>query len=79
VAYGQWRFARTSKGYVGLVPSSVRVRDCIGLFKGAKVPLVLRKAGTKEAGYLLVGECYIHGIMQGEAFNEDKCGEIWIS
>lgn len=79
VAYGQWRFARTSKGYVGLVPSSVRVRDCIGLFKGANVPLVLRKAGTKEAGYLLVGECYIHGIMQGEAFNEDKCGEIWIS
>jgi hypothetical protein len=79
MAYGQWRFARTSKGYAGLVPSSARVHDCVGLFKGGKVPLVLRKAATNEAEHFLVGECYIHGIMQGEAFSENKCGEVWIS
>jgi hypothetical protein len=42
------------------------------IFKTAPVPLVLRPpslAGESEHGaYTLVGEAYVHGIMNGEAF-----------
>jgi hypothetical protein len=84
VAYGQWRFARTSLGYVGLVPSSTQKGDRVGLFKGGVVPLVLRNSKPttetdEDSEYLLVGECYIHGITQGEIFDVTKCREIWIS
>jgi hypothetical protein len=50
-------------GYAGLVPGSAKVGDAICLLDGGCVPFVLRKSDT---GYRLVGECYIHGIMDGE-------------
>jgi len=29
-------------------------------------------------GYKLAGECYVHGVMEGEMFDEKRCREIWI-
>ena len=72
-AYVFWncrRFFRTVKGYLGLGPQSLMEGDLCCVLFGAKVPFVLRKA---DRGYILVGECYIQGIMRGEAI------EMWRS
>jgi hypothetical protein len=60
-----------------LAPSLAKKGDHIALVKGSKVPLVLRTAadGLK---WNLIGHCYVHGIMRGEAFDEDQLADIWI-
>ncbi|KAM5350326.1 hypothetical protein ACJ41O_006831 [Fusarium nematophilum] len=58
-------FCTTSKGYVGLAPGSTEKGDEICIFRGGKTPFVLRK--HDELKSVLGGECYIHGIMYGEA------------
>jgi hypothetical protein len=55
----------TKKGYVGFVPKKSAVGDRIFVLMGCDVPLVLRPCG--KGVYRLVGECYVHGIMKGEA------------
>lgn len=69
------RIIRTRNGYIGLAPSYTRPGDWIGVFKGGKVPLVIRPDGPH---WLLIGECYIHGIMKGEVWNEGKCETVWL-
>ncbi|MCJ1405295.1 hypothetical protein MMC11_008522 [Xylographa trunciseda] len=53
----------TRNGYLGMVPSESRVGDSFCIFSGFPVPFVLRKQGEH---YMLIGECYVHGIMDGE-------------
>lgn len=59
----------TRRGRLGNVPHSVsKVGDKICIFKGGDVPFVLRDVGN---GYhQLVGECYVHGIMDGELMSQ---------
>jgi hypothetical protein len=64
---------KTERGFLGLAHGSARPGDRIMLCKGSEVPLVLRKEGEI---WTLVGECYVHGIMNGEAFEEEKCQPI---
>jgi hypothetical protein len=71
-----WRFLVTEKGYVGVVPNHTRVGDVISIFSGGAVPFLLRKTGAKSGEYQLVGECYIYGIMRGEAFNATRLCRI---
>ena len=59
-------FCFTTKNYVGLVPSAAIEGDSICLVHGGQVPFILRRDGQS---YRLVGECYIDGIMHGEARN----------
>ncbi|KAI0865764.1 hypothetical protein F4860DRAFT_264802 [Xylaria cubensis] len=54
----------TQGRFVGLVPEATVAGDQICLFHGGNVPFVVRKKGP---AYTLVGECYIHGIMNGQA------------
>ncbi|PMD42916.1 hypothetical protein L207DRAFT_377234, partial [Hyaloscypha variabilis F] len=61
---------RTTKHYLGLGPQILKAGDVIAVIFGAKVPFILRPEGDH---YLLLGDCYIHGIMQGEAVEE------WVS
>jgi hypothetical protein len=49
---------------LGLAPSAAREGDKICLFFGAQVPFLVRK--TEDGLYQFVGECYVHGIMDGE-------------
>jgi hypothetical protein len=61
----------TEKG-IGLVPKLSGVGDDIAVIFGSQVPFVLRSkpGGTNEKlemKYQLVGECYVHGIMDGQA------------
>ncbi|KAK5651615.1 hypothetical protein OQA88_11888 [Cercophora sp. LCS_1] len=69
------RLVRTTNGYIGLAPASTRVGDKISLIKGASVPFIVRQKGNK---WELVGECYIHGVMSGEAWDPRKMKEMWV-
>jgi len=73
------RLARTQRGRLCLVPAEVEEGDAVVLVKGGRVPLVIRyhragKDGTHT--WKLVGECYVHGVMDGEAFDLDACRDI---
>lgn len=64
VACRDRRLAITEQGYLGLVPAYSQVGDEVYLLGGVTVPFVLRqKDGIK---FVLVGDSYIHGVMEGE-------------
>jgi len=53
---------------LGNGPQSAQAGDVVAVAAGGRVPLVLRPVGDKEERkYTLVGECYVHGLMHGEA------------
>ncbi|KAI0419301.1 heterokaryon incompatibility protein-domain-containing protein [Xylaria grammica] len=62
------RLARTEKGYLAIVPGQSAIGDHISLFQGGKMPFVTRSTPQKNR-YNLLGPCYVHGIMYGEAWN----------
>ena len=64
------RMARTLAERLALVPEGSCVGDMIALCKGGSVPLVLRR---HPDGFQLIGESYVHGVMNGEAFIEEQC------
>ena len=55
----------TADGYLGRVPRGSEVGDKICILFGGSVPFVLRDTG--DGHFIFIGECYIHGIMDGEA------------
>lgn len=71
----------TIDGYVGLGPETMQKQDLVVVFEGAKTLFILRPIGTyryegsttpkEESGqvpmYQVVGECYLHGWMNGGA------------
>jgi hypothetical protein len=67
----------TEGGYVGLVPGSACKGDTIAVLYGGAVPFCLRRS-DEGSMYHLLGECFIHGIMHGEAlaFEGVQEGEI---
>ncbi|KAI0402997.1 heterokaryon incompatibility protein-domain-containing protein [Xylaria palmicola] len=66
-------FARTGSGYYVLGPAALEAGDIVCVLFGSKVPFCLRPMGGR---YLLVGECYVHGLMKGEAVGMFARGEI---
>jgi hypothetical protein len=58
-------FSTTAKGYICLTPQSTRIGDSICVFEGGRTPYVIRKEGDE---FKYIGEAYIHGLMNGEAF-----------
>jgi hypothetical protein len=72
------RFFKTRDGHIGLGPGLARKGDCIALVKGVKTPLVLRAIGD-SGRWELVGDCYVHGVMKGEKFDEEKCVDILVA
>ena len=59
------KFCTTSKGYMGLFPRGTQAGDRICVFLGGPVLFVLRPHKPSKS-YQLIGECYVHGIMDGE-------------
>lgn len=57
------RLVTTCRGFLGLVPAATKPEDKIFIILGCNCPLVLR---TQDSGYRVVGECYVHGFMDGE-------------
>jgi hypothetical protein len=64
------RRAVSSQGYAAQVPLSTQVGDLIFLPLGSAVPFVLRLSESGRDEFELIGECYAHGIMKGEAVGE---------
>ncbi|KAH8656697.1 heterokaryon incompatibility protein-domain-containing protein [Tricladium varicosporioides] len=62
----QRRLFHISGDRLGLGPSCAEPGDAVWVLSGSKMPLVLRK---NEGHFRLIGECYIGGIMNGEAVN----------
>jgi hypothetical protein len=63
------RFFRTEKGRLGWGPDQMREGDVVCVVNGGVVPLVLRAVG--ERGIEVIGDAYIHGIMDGEVMSLD--------
>ena len=55
-------------------PKDTGKGDTVCVFLGGKVPFVLHQEHS-ELEYLLLGECYVHGIMEGEIMAEIALGE----
>ncbi|KAG4425994.1 hypothetical protein IFR04_000938 [Cadophora malorum] len=66
------RVCRTAGGFVGLVPLGSRVDDLVVVFNGGAMPFVLRRSEYIEGDFRLIGGCYVHGLMRGEAVRSPK-------
>lgn len=58
----------SSGGFLGRGPPTTRIGDVIAIIKGAQTPYILRTRETEC--YTLVGEAYVHGVMDAEFINE---------
>ncbi|KAE9371987.1 HET-domain-containing protein [Stipitochalara longipes BDJ] len=62
------KFFTTANGrFFGLGPDGLQSGDVVAVLYGCSVPIVLRAMGQH---YKLVGECYIHGLMDGQAVTD---------
>jgi hypothetical protein len=67
------RLFLTEKGYIGLAPLGAQKGDIVCVLCGSEVPLLLRRYGDE---YVLIGECFVQGLMDGEIIDEFKKGKI---
>ncbi|KAF1830397.1 hypothetical protein BDW02DRAFT_582932 [Decorospora gaudefroyi] len=81
-----FRNAASQDGYadhgqlVGFGPPKTEKGDILVIFYGCSVPVVLRPLVSESGeldGYHFVGEAYIYGKMDGEAFEDDYNEEIF--
>lgn len=66
------RLIWTDTGKLGLVPRNTEASDMICVLFGCSVPVILR---PKDGRYIIIGECYIDGMMNGEAVLEYEMGK----
>ena len=72
-------FASTEKGYIGWVPLEARIGDAVVILPGGRVPYILRPVNDPQLDsmhrgesiqyYQILGDAYIHGVMDGEIFS----------
>jgi len=59
------RFYTTSEGYIGLGPAKSQRGNIISVLLGLRLPITLHPC--ENGNFKVVGTCYCHGIMSGEA------------
>lgn len=62
------RFGITAAGRMFLGPGDARPGDAVCVLNGGNVPFLLRAA--EDGCFSLVGECYVHDLMLGEALRD---------
>ncbi|PMD39548.1 hypothetical protein L207DRAFT_460231 [Hyaloscypha variabilis F] len=67
------RFFVTERGFLGLGPGTAEVGDLVCVIFGGKTPFILRKVSDH---YKLIGESYIHGLMDGEVIKLWEAGVL---
>jgi hypothetical protein len=73
------RFAITrDRATTGIVPPNTQIEDPVCILYGCSVLVILRKVPKSEsqefAQFHPIGECFIYGIMDGEAIDGQKKG-----
>ena len=64
------KFSTTGKRYMGLFPRGTRAGDEIFVLSvGIFVPFTVRRVEGESGLFQLIGECYVHGIMDGEVLS----------
>jgi Heterokaryon incompatibility protein (HET) len=58
-------FAASSLHQLCLAPEEARIGDVMFVPLGSETPFLLRNTST--GGYKIIGDCYVHGFMDGEA------------
>jgi hypothetical protein len=70
-------FRSEGEKWLGLAPMDAEAGDTIALLEGGPVPYILRPMIGEEAGcYELIGDAYVHGLMDGEGWEPDLLQEI---
>lgn len=64
-AFSGRRLFRTKKGLFGISNQVLQEGDSVWVLAGAETPFVLRNNTENE--WMIVGEAYVHGLMEGEA------------
>ncbi|CAG9990689.1 unnamed protein product [Clonostachys byssicola] len=65
----------TKEGYLGIASRDIGEQDEIFVLPGSAVPIILRpihlanSVKDEKPHYKVIGDCYIHGFMDGEAVN----------
>jgi len=67
IACASRRFFVSEKGYMGIGPESADNGDMICVLLGCQVPVLIRKHHDYQ---LFIGECFVWGIMDGEAIRD---------
>ncbi|EUC40541.1 hypothetical protein COCMIDRAFT_9613 [Bipolaris oryzae ATCC 44560] len=60
-----WRFGKTAAGMYCMLPPQSKVGDTLCVPLGGQVPLLLRTRNGNDELCELIGEAYVHGIMDG--------------
>jgi hypothetical protein len=66
------RIFRTKEHYVGKGGVSVGIGYEVWILENGQVPFVMRPVPGEVGKYMLIGECYMHGIMHGELVRDGK-------
>jgi len=59
----------TRKSFVGAVPHMTLPQDVVAIPTSAEKPYILRE--RNDGSFQIIGPCYIHGIMGGEAWPDN--------
>lgn len=68
-------FFVTSDGFMRLGLSRTMAGDEVCILFGTQCSLIIRQTGAKGR-YILVGECYVFGIMHGEVMEDLPAAKI---
>jgi hypothetical protein len=64
---------KVRKPLFGLASHYAKQNDIVCIIFGCSAPVLLRKYGDSDSdGFKFVGECYVHGHMDGEAIPRDR-------
>lgn len=64
------RFAVLEDYKIGLVPKLTKIDDLVVILHGCSLPVILRSAG--DGGFVMIGTCFVDGIMHGERVDWDS-------
>uniref|UniRef100_A0A0B7JVP0 Heterokaryon incompatibility domain-containing protein n=1 Tax=Bionectria ochroleuca TaxID=29856 RepID=A0A0B7JVP0_BIOOC len=75
------RMMRTAQmRLIGTVPRTTKPGDLVCVLYGGQTPFILRKSERRPGMFRLVGDCYVHSLMDGEALRmglEERKFEIY--
>jgi len=63
---------QTMQGYLGLSTGKPQVGDEVCVVPGSPVPILIRVLDQYTSLYKIVGQCYVHGLMKGEALEHPR-------